>query len=475
MNDPGTLVIPNSGEKSAAGFAPLLALCTIPLISLVAVESGIASTIGVIFVVIGVATAVQAARLSFGSGETPTTIFVKVAACHALLGFVIAGPTSTVIWGSTNISAYYGPAFIVVASGLAASAIGYSVALKSPMRRLARFCSITQVDDRKLVLYARFLLLIGAAMMVTIYAKLGMLPLFSGNAGVARYFTEEVSDTYLRDEWLVNRALDLLTYTIPLVFCAGYWNRRRADFVVAGIGFLALLLPLRRANLMSVVVLSLVMLALRKGRLRIRARYVVIALLIIAVYAGSQLVFLGVITGGDADVRTSAAAIGSALPEIRDLAWIMSLTPGQYWYGITFIQPLVLLPSFISEFSQKNSLRALTTKLIGLDEDREGGGLRLTFPGEAFLNFSYFGPVIVGFFFGLACAYLDRSTAIWMEARELPGIYLAGLFFCWLCLWLYLAGTQAAATIKVGLIQTLVLFLASRRTPEETRAYECPI
>jgi oligosaccharide repeat unit polymerase len=441
----------------------LLVLALLPLICFTAVASGTAALVAMAFAIASVALTIRAARLAFGHSSTPTSLFLKLASVHAIVGFAIAGPTSSVIWGSSNISQFYGPAFLVITVGLLSTAVTYSIAVTARMPSIIAFTQKLRVDDDILVRCARVLLVIGGALMFYIYAHLDMLPLFSSSAGTARYFTQEMSDSYMRDEWLVNRALDLLTYTVPLVFCSALWRKRRIDLVLAAFGFIALLLPLRRANLMSVFVLSLVMLALKKGTLRITPRMVAIALILLLAYAGSQLIFFGVLTGADADLSSGAAAVGSALPELRDLGWIMSLARGGYWYGVTFIQPLVPLPSFISDFSQRNSLRAITTALIGLDQEQTTGGLRLTLAGEAFLNFSYVGPIVVGALFGLACAWLDRFSAYAVSASSPHAIYLAALLFCWLCLWIHLAGTQAAATVKVGLIQTAAMLFISRK------------
>jgi hypothetical protein len=75
--------------------------------------------------------------------------------------------------------------------------------------------------------------------------------------------------------------------------------------------------------------------------------------------------------------------------------------------------------------------------------------------GEGYINFGYLGVIAVGFLWGLAvgwCEKLLRKTG-----GHKPALlnYGAALCFVWICFLGYLAGTQAAASIKVG---TLLLF-----------------
>ena len=157
-------------------------------------------------------------------------------------------------------------------------------------------------------------------------------------------------------------------------------------------------------------------------------------------------------------------AVGSALPEVRDLGWVMSLSD-EKWGGVTFVQALLPVPSFVSDFSQTYSLRQVTTRIIGMDQDGQTGGLRLTLAGESYFNFGYTGVVIVCALFGAACAALDVATDLLRKGKGMAGLYISSLLFGWLCFWLYLGGTQAAATIKIGLVVTIGMLFLSRVTP----------
>jgi hypothetical protein len=257
--------------------------------------------------------------------------------------------------------------------------------------------------------------------------------------------------------------MDLLTFSLPLVVASALWNRNWLDRMLALAGTVAFLLPLRRANLMSVVVVLVLVHWMKTGKSLLR--YMTVFLVLLLAYVASQLALVNLL-GSDFDEQTGFAVAGSALPEVRDLGWTMDLLEDERLYGATFLQALVPLPSFVSNFSQTHSLRAVTSQLIGLDAERHTGGLRLTLSGEAFLNFGYFGPVGIGFLFGIACSYARTMVDALAWRRTMWSRYLAATILTWVCLWIYLSGTQSGATIKVGGALMLAALWMSRVRPE---------
>jgi hypothetical protein len=321
------------------------------------------------------------------------------------------------------------------------------------------------VDEQVLVRWATRLCMLGGFLVIFTYARLGMLPFLADNLGVARYFTASVSETYKRDEWIVNRGLDLLMYSVPIIFCFGFWNRKKKYQVLAVLGFVTLLLPLRRSMLISLACMFLIMNSIRTQVLA--KKYVAAILLLVVAYGASQMLFLTGILGQDSfDMKVAAAGVGSALPEVRDLGWVMSLAHEDKYWGATLVQAFVPVPSFLSDFSQKNSLRNVTTSLIGLDNEETTGGLRLTLAGEGYLNFGYAGASILCGILGYALANLNRIFL--RPPAGLYRVYLLAQIFTWLCFWVYLAGTQAAATIKIGLLNIAFLTFVSHRKASVT-------
>jgi hypothetical protein len=329
--------------------------------------------------------------------------------------------------------------------------------------RIRRFTASFDAVDARLIWVARGVLLAGAVMMLVLYLSIGLIPLLAGNAGQARYLTSQAGDDYIVSEWLIARALDLLMFSLPLVLVSASWRKRRWDWLLALFGFFAVLLPLRRANVLSVLFVVLIMGALRSDKALLKRGLA--AALLVAAYAVSQMMFSNLIGGlGDVEVDTGLSIVGSALPEVRDLGWTIELLNGEHLQGATFAQALVPLPSFVSDFSQTSSLRNITSRLIGLDVERRTGGLRLTLAGEAYLNFDFFGTIVIGFLFGIACALTRVLMSALQDKQAIWAYYVASVIFVWLCFWVYLGGTQAAATVKIGsLLLALSLFAAYRR------------
>jgi hypothetical protein len=228
------------------------------------------------------------------------------------------------------------------------------------------------------------------------------------------------------------------------------WRHRKWDWAITVFATFALLLPLRRANLLTVVFVLLIAGALRSGKASLRR--VAVGGMIFVAYLLSQVVFVSLANVDRLSVEQIAAISGGALPEVRDLGWTIELIGDERLHGATFAQALVPIPSFSSDVSQKYSLRAVTSRLIGLDMDRRTGGLRLTLPGEAYLNFDLFGPVIIGVLFGALCAVVEVVFRALRDRGTLWSYTTAAFIFVWICFWLYLSGTQAAATLKIGAV-----------------------
>jgi hypothetical protein len=389
----------------------------------------------------------SASRRRYGTSATVIGLFLLVAICHAVLGYFMAGPTSISIWIGTAAERVYATAFLVVSSGLLATAVGYAIAIPMPMQRMCAAIRRFHADDARLVQAARVVALAGSGLMFAVYAAVGIVPFLVDSFGRARYLSG-ASDDYAVYEWLAARALDLLTFSVPLVVTSALWHRRKLDWFLGAISICALFLPLRRANLLTAIFLVLIIGALRAGKFS--RRRMVIAGALVAVYGMSQLLFVSFGTLGELDVDRGVVIAAGALPEIRDLGWTIELIGRERLRGQTFVQALVPIPSFLSDFSQTSSLRAITSRMIGLDMQRQTGGLRLTLAGEAYLNFDLLGPVLLGFLFGVVSAAVEIAFRELRSRRALWAYFMAALFFVWTCFWLYLGGTQSAATIKMG-------------------------
>src|SRR5208283_1140442 len=117
------------------------------------------------------------------------------------------------------------------------------------------------------------------------------------------------------------------------------------------------------------------------------------------------------------------------------------------------------------DWSSTHSLRAISTKLIGLDQTGETGGLRLTILGEGYINFGYWGAIVAGFVWGMVVGWCEKLLQSTGKQDCLIANYVVVLSFVGVCFLIYLAGTQAAATVKVGGLLVLGIAWASKYRP----------
>ncbi len=407
----------------------------------------------------------QTAGRRLGTTKTLCVLFFWFAVVHIVFGYTLADLTTEHTSIRSNPETIYATAMLINCIGLFAGAVGYAWKLNYGGSSTIRGFPLAINIDLAERLF-RIILLIGSGLMFFVYWKLGAAEYLSEPAKwpVMRYITSDILSGSAKEEWLVNRAMDLLTVSLPFVLF-GAWKRPRILRILpALIGCVALLLPLRRANLLAVALAVLILVGIERSNVYQLTRKVLVCVAII--YIVSQCIFLIGIIAMDVSPRQVVMISSTALPEVRDLAWTLSLLHGESLNGTTFAQALIPLPSIASDWSSSHSLRAISTKLIGLDETSETGGLRLTIIGEGYINFGYVGAIAVGFLWGLAVGWCE--LVIQATGKNKPGFmnYGAALCFVWICFLVYLAGTQAAASIKVGAMVVLGVAWVSRERSE---------
>ncbi len=403
----------------------------------------------------------KAASAKLATTKTLCVLFFSLAVAHILVGYTLADLTTAHTSIRSNPGNFYATSMLINSIGLFAGAVGYS--LKSGMNRsnvLRGFPK--EIDFHVAERIFRALLLIGSALMFFAYWKLGAMEFLSEPAKwpFMRYVTSDILGGTPKDEWVVNRAMDLLTVSLPIVFFGAVKHPRVFRIVPAFVGWVALLLPLRRANLLAVLLTFLILLGIERGNIYRLTRkglaYVGV------IYILSQCIFLLGVFSTDVSPSQIVAVSSTALPEVRDLGWTLSLLDGQSLNGITFAQALIPLPSIASDWSSSHSLRAITTRMIGLDETGETGGLRLTVMGEGYINFGYLGAIAAGFLWGLAVGWCEGLIQATGKNKQQFLNYATGICFVWVCFLVYLAGTQAAASIKFETLLVLAVAWASR-------------
>ncbi len=415
-----------------------------PLISIILVLLGILFTHDVAaLIVLGALSLAFSLWLVWPTATPMLRVTFAALACHAVIGWMVAEPSASAIWIGTGGAQLYATAFFVVSLGLLAGAFGFSIANQ-------RQLSLPTFDEDRFRVISRRLALLGAGGMFVVYYSLHALPwqIDLLTIGSTRYITGIT-------EWVINRFMDLLTITVPVLFLFG-----KREKVYGLIGLFGLLMPFRRANIMAVLLLIAICWSIRHNRFK---PLLVCIALAVSIYASSQLLYFGILAR-KVDTHESIAALGSALPEVRDLGWMVQLTDGHRWWGATFVQPVLPLPSFIVPWVQEHSLRSVSTRLIGLDRENTGG-LRLTLAGESFLNFGFFGVLVVCFAWGLAMRWIDSAIRSALPNRRLH-VYLVSLMLSWVAFWIYLGGSQASGIIKAGIgICAILLIITRSRSP----------
>jgi hypothetical protein len=449
-------------------------LCVAVLAGIVAEDSPrVLVVVGLLTLAVAVRVARAAAVVELGTAQTLCALFFLFAGLHSSIGYFLADLTVQNTEVSSRSDIYFARSLLVNAAGLLAGALGYACKLRSgPLNDIPRF--LVQADRKSASNLFRLLVIAGSVLMFLTYAKLGLADYISDPAKwpFMRYITSDLLGGTARDEWLVNRAMDLLTVSLPFLLVRLTRRRLALDLPLVIAGVLALLLPLRRANLLTVVVGCVILVGIRRGNVYLLLRKTLVAAG--AAYVLSQVAFLLAVSD-DLDSRRMVALSSTALPEVRDLGWTLSLLGGERLNGTTFLQATLPVPSISSDWSSAHSLRAVTTRLTGLDESRESGGLRLTLSGEAFINFGYAGVLGIGFLWGLAVAWCERLLEATKEPRDGLANLGAVLGYIWMCFWIYMAGTQAAAAVKMGLLLLAAVCVASRWLSREPQRWPAAI
>lgn len=389
-----------------------------------------------------------------GTTKTLCVLFFSLATAHIFFGFLTANLTTEHTSIRSNAEVFYANSLLINSVGLLAAAAGYTWGLGRKVIDL-RGDSPVVIDPEVAERMFRLLLLAGAALMFFVYWRLGLLEYLRVPARwpFLRYITSNIAGGSASDEWFANRAMDLLTVAMPFLVYRAAKRPRISSILLIVAGYLALLLPLRRANLLGVIFASLILIGIgRRDVYRLTRKWILIGG---GFYIFTQCLFLFGVFYDDLNAESILTVSSTALPEVRDLAWTLNRLEGERLNGVTFAQALIPLPSIANDWSAQNSLRAITTKLIGVDQNGESGGLRLTLMGEGYINFGYLGTIAVSFLWGCGVAGCERMLLSIERTQSEFRNYVAVMCFVWICFLLYLAGTQAAAPVKMGVLLVL--------------------
>jgi hypothetical protein len=361
-------------------------------------------------------------------------VFVLLA-IHVVVGFLFAPTSLPWTLSGTLDDRAFSLSFVVIASGLMVAAYAYQLA--APSRGW-----LPRVDSEKLVKLAKWMTVAAAVGMFYLYDRNNLLPWQVNilDVGTLRF---QISG---QEEWLINRSMDILMITVPLLFLF-----KGAAKAFSLLGFLGLAITFKRAPLIDVIMVIVLANVIRTGKLK---KLVLTVGAILCLYAATQLFYFGVFRAEFAP-EEAYLSVASGLPEVRDLGWILWLNGQQFHWGTTLLQSVLPVPSFVSPWIQEQSLRGLTTRMIGFDWD-EMGGLRLTLAGEGYLNFGMIGAMALSALWGWGMRKTNGVVKAAAKSGAVVDAYFAALLVSWMAFWIYLGGSQAS-----GVVRSSVLLLAA--------------
>jgi hypothetical protein len=382
------------------------------------------------------------------------TLFFLVTAGHALFGYWAAGNSTDVISIGSNAEQMFRRSLFVIAATLLVAAFTYDLAPRFPSAWAQRFGRHVRVFKGRLILAARGFVLLGIFCVVYLIVTIGFIPILAPDPGTSRYIFTELGQEYRLYDWVRVTGLQLLDCSVPLVLFSGVIYRRKLDLLIGAAGVLGILVTLQRGTLISVLVVLMLTISFIKGRFP--RKYFAFLVILVAGYFGSEAIYMNAL-GDSSDTRNARTAVLSALPEVRDLGWVMSVAGEKRFYGATFVVPMMPVPGVATEFKQQYGLGYVTIRLMDLQE-----GLRITLPGEGYLNFGALGILVIGVALGILCALLSNLSTTLLEGRDLATGYLVAILFAWLCFWLYLGGTANAMNVEHEFTCVFVMFFLAR-------------
>ncbi len=176
--------------------------------------------------------------------------FFLLAALHCLSGyFISARGADALYWLATGKEIWFSQAVFAIALGLFSMATAYGFANRSK----PTWINGLSIDEDRLRNVTRAAVIIAACLMFYMYAGFSVIDLAMQNiseVGKLRYLGSETAT----DAYLVIRVSDALVCTLPLLWIM---RQKKLDYFIYGLGMIALLLPLRRAQVFSVLFVPL--------------------------------------------------------------------------------------------------------------------------------------------------------------------------------------------------------------------------
>ena len=432
----------------------------------VIISEGTFAIVMIAIMVAALTAALIVSRRRTGALLTPVTFFFIFGVIHAVFGRYAAAILTAkyAFVGAATFEPFINQSFLIISIGLTCCLLAFCLIRPASQNRLGEL--LVRVSSKEafaaVCRRSRILVLIAVPLIVIGLQRLGGIPLLSDNPRHDRYLLNFTPEHRL-DTFLVNRGREMIVFPAAALMLGWYLRKRKiGDALFVAVAGLSCLLTATRSPLLiglSIVTVVLVW----KNRIKTVAFTVLTAL---AALVASEMA-LGTDSGPNSGEWSTIERFGADVAEVRDLGWILLKQDERYW-GKTFIAGLVPIPSFASDFTQTYHMRTITLEAIGIPLTAAHGGLRITYSGEWFLNFGWFGVVLGGVLYGWMCAYFSTLFhRLTRSSTEYPvGTLLLACAWVALSFMIYMGGTGTGGTLKTYAgILALLLF----RLPQYNR------
>jgi oligosaccharide repeat unit polymerase len=390
-------------------------------------------------------------------GKTLAVLFLMGALIHMSFSYLTYALFLDDLWGiSSSVGDYIYQALVICVVGFFAMMAGLSWHHSRPRLPAGTEGLATSHATEETILRRGYLIALLATLMAAyVYWRVGFLPLFTRDPNAVRYFDDTVSSTYQADYSIFRRSVALFSVMLPFFWTI--WKERRNLLALSCcvVGFIVLVGSGQRIQLAIAILPVLVM---RCARGELRWKYVVggLGFGIIFIVFTQRLLLQNYHTLAELGVLGGLATVFS---EIRDLGWVLAKSGAELLYGKTYLAALIPIPKSIVPYKQLYALTEVTKSLIGMADVDSFAGLRIMAFGEAFINFSYWGVVALGFFIGRLLGWLSmRLEALGGARKDGLSLYPVALLWTRFAVQVYFGGSMALMDVILALIILAFLY-----------------
>jgi len=258
------------------------------------------------------------------------------------------------------------------------------------------------IQPKIIVIFNILLILVSLMCILIVYQSTGIIPILADNPLIAKHY--EGVDNFITVKPFVYLSQQLLSVSalLSLMLIFNYYNPKFIHKVFSVLLFvliiLLLLIQMKRGPLLLPVLTIAGGMLLNKRIRPIHFIMIFSVLLIVAMLIWS--------INRNVNIEELLFALSMSFGvEFRELTRItstwLSMHNTDYALGMTYLSSLLsFMPSSVFPFKQTYHVGMFVNKYLGYSEDVLSGSPRVTYLGEAFLNFGFFGIIIISFLVG---------------------------------------------------------------------------